>query len=82
MTLNQDFERFGAWAELLQDPKDKEWPRDMETGLVSMWNVASETSCCSIYGHGVPMIGSEYCQATLICSVDVYTDVYTDQKGK
>lgn len=84
MLLNWDFERFWAWAQPLQDPRDKEGSRGVEIGLVSSWkpetwNPASETPQCSIHGHGVTVAGSECCQDTLICLVDVHTDVYTDQ---
>lgn len=47
--------RFWAWVELLQDPKDKEWLRDMDAGAVSVWNrgpwkAASGTSTCNLHG--------------------------------
>lgn len=37
---------------------------------------------CGVRGHGVPMTGSDYREATLICLVDMYPDVSTDQEGK
>lgn len=81
-----DLERFWAWAELLQDPRDKERLRDVETGLVSAWkpepwNLASETSCirCSHDWQGVLSGYSDLlgrCVYRRVHRSDVFTDTW------
>lgn len=35
--MNWDLDTFWAWAQLLQDPRDKQASRHVEAGLISAW---------------------------------------------